>query len=613
MLDPRNNRLDYGVQLKAPEGYQLDHAIATTYSLDLEAILLVPVALFFSEGLDFNPHEVRDDMLEALTNASKHISIYCQRGKIKAPNNYNQLMAFWEKGIHQIQMPEYSQSFHPKIWVIRYAPLDKKEAVVYRLICTSRNLTFSRDWDMAITTEGKVSKHEDGHNKELMDMLRYLDKEGGKKIPKEFLKEISTVVFDVPHNFNSLHFHPIGIAKGGAKAIYKHPVVSNKEEVDHRLVMSPFLDKTTIERLKSTSKRMSLFSSEYALSGIEAEIINKVSSTYMFSTFIEDAENTDAMSEVGVEPVGQQLHAKFYIDKKGQDVSWFIGSANATQAANDRNIEFLVELKTKNYSLSPKKIEDQLTFSDDKSISLFDPYSGSQRQELDEEKQREQEIRKLIHGLSGINIQGEAIPNPEHLYDLIIQIPRTEIKLPEGCTLKFKPLPDSGRKTIDIDISKDFRCNDFRGYQEHILSPFLLFEIYFKQKIEKKFILDMNIHLSDDRFRKIFSSIINNRSKFLSYLAFLLSEETPSPHDANELEPDSKGKGVSSSINALFEGSPVFEKLLITASREPKKLTSIDSLILRLKNETDESGNSIVSAEFQKMWEVFHLFHNSKK
>jgi hypothetical protein len=48
MLDCRRDHLDYGEMLKPPHGYILERAIASTYSLDLNALLSVPVALVFA-------------------------------------------------------------------------------------------------------------------------------------------------------------------------------------------------------------------------------------------------------------------------------------------------------------------------------------------------------------------------------------------------------------------------------------------------------------------------------------------------------------------------------------------------------------------------------------
>jgi len=158
MLHPKQNRIDYGSQLVPPEGYQLETAIGTTYSLDLEALMILPVALFYAQPLDGDPAELRYDMLDAITKAADKITIYCQKAQIKVPLKFHHLLAYWEKGIQEVQMPLYTQSFHPKAWVIRYT--HDSLPPVYRLLVTSRNLTFARDWDVAFSTDGTVGKEE---------------------------------------------------------------------------------------------------------------------------------------------------------------------------------------------------------------------------------------------------------------------------------------------------------------------------------------------------------------------------------------------------------------------------------------------------------------------
>ena len=613
MLDAKKNRLDYGSQLKPPIDYEFDYAITTTYSLDLEAILLVPVALFFSEDLDLDAKDIRDDMLEALTNVSKHITIYCQRGKIKVPNTYSQLMAYWEKSIQQIQLPKFDQSFHPKIWIIRYVSKDNKLPVQYRFVNTSRNLTFTRDWDIAITTEGVVQKNENNHNQEIIDMLYYLNKVSKKKIPKQFFEEIPKIRFDTPKYFDNIYFHPIGIPYPETSTKYKNPIINSKQKSDFRLVMSPFLDDKTVLKLNENSKELALFSSEFELSGIKHHCLDKISRKYMFSPFIEEAEKMDSLSESNVEPMNQNLHAKFYIDKKGENISWFIGSANATDPANGRNIEFMVELKTNKYALNPKKMEEQLTALDSNNITLFEPFSGFERIQIEHERIRELEIRQLIHSLSSIYLSGEANLNNDGFYNLKIVIPATTIKLPEGCNNKVKPLPEKTKASVDIDLTQKNTIDLFVGYEETALSPFLLFEIWFDNMLEKRFVLDMKIELSDNRFNKIFSSIINNRSRFLSYLSFLLSEETPAIQNGKE-ETNKKGNKLGN-VNgiAFFDGTPVYEKLLLAASRNPSRLKRIGSLIERLKGEQEIDGKEIISKDFENMWEVFSQFIKHKK
>ena len=45
MLNPSNDRLDYGNILSAPKDYELDFAIGTTYSLDLDSLVGASIAL----------------------------------------------------------------------------------------------------------------------------------------------------------------------------------------------------------------------------------------------------------------------------------------------------------------------------------------------------------------------------------------------------------------------------------------------------------------------------------------------------------------------------------------------------------------------------------------
>ena len=605
MIDAKRNRLDYGKQLAPPIGYELDFAIGTTYSLDLEAILLIPVALFFAEDLDINPKEVRDDTLEALVEVSKKVSIYHQRGKIRVPEQYSQLMAYWEKGLCPVQLDHFARSFHPKIWIIRYTEINGTN-VTYRIINTSRNLTFSRDWDLAITTEGKVNKHLEDQNQPLLDFLGYLDQ--FKQVPKEFFKELAGVEFETINGFDEIIFHPIGIDSKGENQ-YVNPITSDKYKKDFRLIMSPFLDQSTVDLLSDNCNETVLFSSKYELSKIPAESLEKVHRKFMFSPFIEDAENSMELSESGIIPMHQNLHAKFYITQRGGQRSWYIGSANATSPANERNIEFLVELKGGKYKFRPQVIEEELINLNDDGISLFEEFHGKTNEEVIEEQNRQQKIRKLIYEVSSIRFSADVLSNNIGTYDLIISIPGADIEIPDDLKVKIKPLPEKSIPSQPISLNTNEEISKFKGYQEIDLSPFLIVEIWSKNDLEKKFVVDMAIDLDrfTNRMNRIFSNIISNKSRFLSYLSFLLSDSAPTvisdENDVNSQKSSSNHNGI-----AYFEGTPIYEKLLVAASRNPKKLNKINSLIDRIREQRDKDDQPIVSDDFEAMWEIFKPF-----
>ena len=52
MLNPNEDRQDYGSILSAPQNYELDFAIGTSYSLDLDSLIGASISLGLNEETD---------------------------------------------------------------------------------------------------------------------------------------------------------------------------------------------------------------------------------------------------------------------------------------------------------------------------------------------------------------------------------------------------------------------------------------------------------------------------------------------------------------------------------------------------------------------------------
>lgn len=296
MLHPRTNRIDYGEKLIPPEGYELDYAVGTTYSLDLEALMVLPVALFYSQNLDAKPDELRYDILDAITKAADKIRVYYQEGKLKVPRKYNYLMAYWEKGIKGITMPDYAASFHPKIWVIRYTSNDQPPC--FRFLITSRNLTNARDWDVAFSTEGKTGDAVVDKSLPLVHFLKYLEKAGGSPLPERFFNDLSKTAFTLPDQFRRLNFYPIGIPDPDTGDLYANPL--EEKTWDELLVISPFVQDNIINHfIRNSKKPIKLLSRKDELDTLNSDTINKVGkkNCYQFSEFIRGAEFLEELGE----------------------------------------------------------------------------------------------------------------------------------------------------------------------------------------------------------------------------------------------------------------------------------------------------------------------------
>ena len=66
--DSNRDRTDYSGILMPPDGYRLDRAVGTTYSLDLEALTAVAICLGLSEETDSKLMQNPIGMLNALRN-----------------------------------------------------------------------------------------------------------------------------------------------------------------------------------------------------------------------------------------------------------------------------------------------------------------------------------------------------------------------------------------------------------------------------------------------------------------------------------------------------------------------------------------------------------------
>lgn len=209
MLDPQRDRVDYGEQLMPPAGYELDAAIATTYTLDLSALLTVPVAMCLRNTLDGNIAGERIALLDAIGQLKGRLKVFYQSGMIKLPPEYNRLYTLLEPCLQAVTPPGgVNSSFHPKIWLLRFVssekPLGRQKTsnVVYRLLVLSRNLTFDRSWDVAVSLDGKLGNASMRGENRWVSFIRGLLNDQGRDEPwRSLLAELHKVIWDPPPNF----------------------------------------------------------------------------------------------------------------------------------------------------------------------------------------------------------------------------------------------------------------------------------------------------------------------------------------------------------------------------------------------------------------------------
>lgn len=77
MLRPSTDRLDYGNLRIPPAGYHTDFALGTTYSLDLEALVGFPLALFLFEEMNKSLRNNPIAAIEGLRLSADRFAVLC--------------------------------------------------------------------------------------------------------------------------------------------------------------------------------------------------------------------------------------------------------------------------------------------------------------------------------------------------------------------------------------------------------------------------------------------------------------------------------------------------------------------------------------------------------
>ena len=595
MLDLKKNRLDYGTLLMPPEKYELTHAVATTYSLDLYTLLAIPVALFYSKILDGNFEEGRFDVLDSIQKTADILNIYCQKGKIKVPRKYNWLFAYIEDSITEITPPDHVSSFHPKIWVLRFK---KGREIQYRILVLSRNLTFDRSWDLAFHIDGVLTKRSYNSNKPLVDFISHLFEKKRIVGSDTLLGELAKVKFEDVDGFNGLKFHPIGFDNFQT---YKNPL--EQYSFEKLLIVTPFVDRTTIKKLHQNSPAEKiLISREEELQKIPAKMFEGYE-PYFLSRRVVEGEDLEDLDETGFEPQKQQLHAKLFIGEHNRHYYWFLGSANCTDPAFTRNTEFMIELDGDNPQISPDHIKKALIDPED-DTAIFEKYEPTDITVDDESESIRHKIRKLEYNLINSTFSGKAVPREKTLnYDLIVFVDLKKTRWDENITVKVAPI---NFETNYQPVSQNCR-NEllFQNLSEVELSKFIIVSIFYKGQQEVSFLIKMQVKLPETRKSKILKSLITSRENFFKYLNFLLVDNPYLEDSTLDNRDRKRDNSAGDTIRSPFVDLPIFEHLLIAASRNPQKLKSVDRLIQRLKDEDLDSAEKIVPDEFYDFWNVF--------
>lgn len=312
MFDVANDRLSYGELLRPDVGYTLDFAVGTTYSLDLEALLGVPVSLGLLEDADAEQMRSPLYVLEAIRTSSDKIAIFSNAGGIKLPDKIQSVYSLLEESVFQVKLSKNS-NFHPKLWVLKYSNEAGKS--YFKLLVLSRNLTFDSSIDLCVAMRGEVKHARRLKNKSLADMLTFVGQYAKRAKQQQILSLAEDVMrvaaFEVEHPFEDYKFFPMGIPG--------HPGNETKlfEQKYDLFAVSPFLSDDVVQQLTQNASQKILITRKSSVTKRTMEAFDHV---FITKDILSD-------NEFGIK---QDIHAKLYFTTTQDGNYLYIGSANAS-------------------------------------------------------------------------------------------------------------------------------------------------------------------------------------------------------------------------------------------------------------------------------------------
>ena len=333
MFQP-TNRFTLIDSLRPPSGFEFDAAMASTFTLDLRALLAAPAALALQRAVAGEPDSqlVPVDILHAIRQHANKITVFSQAGEVSVPPP-GRVFGFLEGSVVPVLAPR-GGVVHPKVWVVRFRSAEDNLVTRLRVLVASRNLTFDASWDTVIRLDEAVGEGADlGGLTELFAGLSNCAKGDLLAVHVERVDELCRDLderqFELPAGVSDLAIHVLGLQAKPSPLPRLY---------DRSLIISPFVSNDFFSRIHP-HRIDTLVSRPEELATLSPSLAINDLCWFDDGTGVDDSD-----TPVGPAQRLQGLHAKVFGFESSALSRWFIGSANATGAAFTSNVEVLVEL-----------------------------------------------------------------------------------------------------------------------------------------------------------------------------------------------------------------------------------------------------------------------------
>src|SRR5574344_1782342 len=567
------------------DGYVVEYAICTTYSLDMPTLLSVPFMLGtmtdLTESTMRSPHLI----LETINRSAGKFAVFCNAGSIAVPQANSKVYALLERSVAQVTLSAKGGgfiNFHPKVWVVKETNPETDEKQI-KLVVLSRNLTCSNDLDVVCELVGKIgtkvaTKKAQKKHKPLVDFLLWLvdkaDNRSIRKNMKTICDDISCIEqFDlVDSPFEDYSFFPMGIpGYDGLSECLEDSILNHATEM---IVISPFVDMKVLNKMVSCAPnaKKTLITRHSSINPQFIDMFND--GVYAPKEVLTDKVEKDVVVD---------LHEKVYFIRRYEgNLTYnhlYLGSTNATQNGFGRNVEFLLHLQFAPYKSSYDKYRSELI--NDTKECLFEKVESIPDEDLTKDDVNDELMLRSAIAV----IQKAVISSTNDDYSVTIHCRQN--KLPNR-VVHLYPLGCEGKEALLADGMVFTRLS---------LSNLTEFYVITIGDIKRVIKIATDGMPTEERDNAIFRSFINTKGKFINYLAFMLTDDV----EQYMLESQQLEKELSIDHATAMEqqlSTSLYEDMVRMAYTNPERIASIRQII-------EKADEKVIPDQFMDMYNTF--------
>lgn len=598
MLQP-TNRLTLIDAMRPPAAFQLESAMAVTFTLNLQALLAAPAAFAISGLGDSTNGPVGQrpvELIHALRTNAHKLTVFSEVGAIGLPSP-SRAFAFLERAVVPVQAPR-GGIVHPKVWVLRYTASVGQDRRL-RVLITSRNLTFDTSWDTVL----RLDESADSQGADLGavgklflglvgNTVGTISDDHSERV-RSLAEALQTARFARPAGVDGVDIHVLGLDDASS------PLPTT---ADRALIISPFLTDDFFSRL-GPARLNELVSRQGSLDRLGETTLKPIEKVWVLDSTLDDLTPSET-GDIPDDPVPPQhspddpgrplagLHAKAFAFEHADRAQLFVGSANATGPAFISNLEILAELRGPVAELGINRLcegngdEPGLhdLFRRYEPVDTTDGPNGCSCPPV-------ARARRFIAclPLSGsVEESGEGWAVTYTSAEPVPTVKDTEIHC--------RPLttPGNRRPLTQGEAFEERFETSLEG-----ISGFLAFELKHCCGEETGFVVPVPLKgVPEHRDGYLLRALIGNAERFLRYLLALLYEGSTGidlVEIVSNIDAGGKGTGAGSAVNPA-----VLERLLRTMRRDPSKLLGMHPLV------ADLGADDALPEGFAELWEAIH-------